>query len=191
MHCINTSFFSLWQMHPPKSPYLLTVITHHMCLNVVAFLFVPLIHTVAFAADMKSKVWCKGLRSINVVLWIVNWHVSKYRLPKNICFSTVVLNHSRWICCLLSRITSLSYVDQQSDLWLAANGFMFVCRSWTTAGGPCSSWLKTEATCWVVLMKCRGSTGTYMPLIAQIKTICHSYVLVILIWATWSAEKFS
>lgn len=112
LECINASFFSLWQMHPPKFPYLLTVITHPMCLNIVAFLFVPLIHTVAFAADMKSKVWCKGFRSINVVLWIVDWHVSKYTLPKNFCFSTVVLYHSRRICCLLSRITSLFYVDQ-------------------------------------------------------------------------------
>jgi len=44
-----------------------------MCLNVVAFLFVTLIHTVAFAAEMKSKVWHKGFRSIYVVLWIVDW----------------------------------------------------------------------------------------------------------------------
>uniref|UniRef100_A0A671QFS7 Spectrin alpha chain, non-erythrocytic 1-like n=1 Tax=Sinocyclocheilus anshuiensis TaxID=1608454 RepID=A0A671QFS7_9TELE len=42
---------------PVVFPYLLTVITYPMCFNVVAFLFMPLTHTVAFATDELNNRW--------------------------------------------------------------------------------------------------------------------------------------
>lgn len=51
--------------------------------------------------------------------------------------------------------------DTGSSVWDECCFILYaMCRSWTTAGDPCNSWLKKGATCWAVHMRCSASTGT-------------------------------